>query len=176
MGSLIQDLGQLLTPEKAFEGSNGTPPPIGPQMPGDLTRWMGIPWQCDAFSCQFVLFANDFPDAVWWPALLPIDVLPEAYYNQVMRKDLAPEVRREFAQGRVAWSRGVAGIGYHAEASYTDGLGRMVALWDRMGFVVKRPGPDDRPAGIPDELFVEMGRGSMDLDTNEPPNEGIKPK
>ena len=173
--TLTQYVGGLLTPKTAFEGGCGSPPPIGPQMPGDLTRWMGIPWQCDAFSCQQVLFSNDFPDAVWWPALLPIDVLPQAYYNQVLREDLSPDVRRQFADGRVSWSRGVAGIGYHAEASYTDGLGRMVALWDRMGFVVRKPGPKKPVPGIPDELFVEMGRGSMDLETNQPPNQGIPP-
>lgn len=171
--SLIQNIGRLLTPARAFEGGNGTPPPIGPQMPGDLTRWMGIPWQCDAFSCQQVLYANDFPNAVWWPALLPIDVLPEAYYDQLMRPDLAPDVRLKFAESRAAWSRGVAGIGYHAEASYTDGLGRMIELWTRMGFVVRRPGPQDAaaPPGIPGTLFVEVGRGSMDLQTDSKPNE-----
>lgn len=180
--SLIQDIGPLLTPEKAFAGANGVPPPIGPQMPGDLTRWMGIPWQCDAFSCQQVEYANDFPNAVWWPALLPIDVLPEAYYKQLMRKDLRPDVRLKFLEQRVSWSRGVAGIGYHAEASYSDGLGRMVALWDRMGFVVRRLGPTDvgAPPGIPKDLFVEVGRGSVNLDTDNPPhqrpNEGVRPK
>lgn len=174
--SLTQDIGRLLTPEKAFKGTRETPPPIGPQMPGDLTRWMGIPWQCDAFSCQFVEFGNDFPNAVWWPALLPIDVLPQAYYNQVMRTDLDDDTRLKFAESRVTWSRGVAGIGYHAEASYSDGLSRMVALWDRMGFVVKRPGPvdDGAPEKLRHDFFVEVDRGSMDLTTNEPPNEGLK--
>jgi len=173
---LTQDIGRLLTPEKAFKGSDGTPPPIGPQMPGDLTRWMGIPWQCDAFSCQFVEFSDDFPNAVWWPALLPIDVLPQAYYNQVLRTDLDDDTRLKFAESRVTWSRGVAGIGYHAEASYSDGLSRMVALWDRMGFVVKRPGPGDEyaPEKLRHDFFVEVGRGSMNLTTNEPPNEGVK--
>ena len=65
-----QDLGMLLTPELAFAGTDATPPPIGPQAPGDLTRWMGLPWQGDAFSCQQVVFPNDFPIASWWPALV----------------------------------------------------------------------------------------------------------
>ena len=171
---LIQNLGQLLTPEQAFHGFHGTPPAIAPQMPGDLTRWMGIPWQCDAFSCQQVTFANDFPNAVWWPALLPIDVLPEAFYAAVMDPNLAPAERLKFASGRVAWSRGVAGIGYHAQASYTDGLNQMVSLWARMGFVVRRDGPTDakRPAGIPAVLYVEVDRGSMDLFSTRPHEPG----
>ena len=40
----------------------------------------------------------------------------------------------------------------------------MIALWERMGFVVKRPGPtgDPRLAAIPDEVYVEVGRGNME--------------
>jgi len=163
--NLLQDLGQLLTPERAFSGFRGTPAAIGPQMPGDLTRWMGIPWQCDAFSCQQVTFATDFPSATWWPALLPIDVLPESYYDIAMDPGLPAAERVKFFENRVPWSRGAAGIGYHAEASYTDGLNRMLYLWNRMGVVVRRPGPRDpnRPTEIPATLYVEVDRGSMDL-------------
>ena len=162
---LVHNLGQLLTPDVAFNGYRGVPAAVGPQLPGDLTRWMGIPWQCDAFSCQQVSFSNDFPTAVWWPALLPVDVLPEAYYRMVMDPDVPPAERSRFVARRVAWSRGVAGIGYHAHASYTDGLNQMVSLWDQMGFVVRRDGPKDagRPPDIPSELYVEVDRGSMDL-------------
>lgn len=164
--TLIQNIGFLLTPETAFKGNPdlGTPPPIGPQGPGDLTRWMGLPWQCDAFSCQQVVMQTDFPTAVWWPALLPIDVLPEGYYDNMMRGDLSDDERLKFFESRVAWSRGVAGLGYHANASYWDGITNMIALWQRMGFVVKRPGPggSGRLAAIPSEVFVEVGRGDME--------------
>jgi hypothetical protein len=181
--SLIQNLGLLLTPEKALNGFQGTPSVLGPQKPGDLTRWMGLPWQCDAFSCQNVNFANsandnsstevssDFPIATWWPALLPIDVLPQDFYLALTNKALSAAERVKFFQNRVSWARGVAGIGYHANASYTNGLNRMVYLWDRMGFVVKKtPTPDAGwPKEIPRVLYVEVDRGSMDLsNTNEP--------
>ncbi|MCX7362292.1 MAG: CTQ-dependent glycine oxidase GoxA [Alphaproteobacteria bacterium] len=163
--NLIHELGLLLTPELAFRGLRDTPPAIAPQMPGDLTRWMGLPWQCDAFSCQQVVFENDFPNATWWPALLPIDVLPEAYYKALMDPAQPAEQRMKFFANRVAWARGAAGIGYHAEASYSDGISRMIYLWERMGIVVRRPGPTDagRPPGIPSVLYVEVDRGSMDL-------------
>lgn len=176
--SLLQDLGRLLTPEVAFEGTADTPPPIGPQMPGDLTRWMGLPWQCDAFSCQQVLLQENFPTAVWWPALLPIDVLPEAYYRQVLDANLPDATRTAFLNARVAWSRGVAGIGYHANASYWDGITNMIDVWERMGFVVRRPGPDDpeKPAAIPDELFVEVGRDDMEMRFDWQPDDGMLPK
>jgi hypothetical protein len=175
---LLHNLGRLLTPEIAMHGSNGAPAPIGPQMPGDLTRWMGLPWQCDAFSCQQVVTQTDFPTATWWPALLPIDVLPEQHYEQFMRTDLPASERSKFLQARVAWSRGVAGIGYHANASYWDGITNMIGLWERMGFLVKRPGPTDaqRPPDSPAELFVETGRGSMEARFNWVPRDGQLPK
>lgn len=172
--SLLQNVGLLLTPEVAFQGANGTPPPIGMQMPGDLTRWMGLPWQCDAFSCQQVEMQDDFPTAVWWPAQLPINVLPEDYYEQLMRPDLDPAQRVRFFENRVAWSRGVAGIGYHANASYWDGITNLIGLWERMGFVVGKPGPtdDDRPSTIPDEIFVEVDRGNMEARFDWSPSDG----
>ena len=175
--SLLQDLGRLLTPELAMDGNETTPAPLGPQMPGDLTRWMGLPWQCDAFSCQQVNLQEDFPTPVWWPALLPIDVLPEAHYEQVLRSDLDASQRIRFFESRVAWSRGVAGIGYHAEASYMDGITNMIELWERMGFVVRRPGPADpaRPEHLPEELFVEVDRDDVELRFDWSPEDGQLP-
>jgi hypothetical protein len=158
--SLIHDLGLLLTDDIALKGTATSKSPIGPQSPGDLTRWMGLPWQCDAFSCQQVLLQENFPTAVWWPALLPIDVLPEAHYDQVMREDLSSDNRVKFFNNRVRWVREISGVGYHANASYWDGLLNMIELWERCGFVVKRPGPKDpsRPKGLPKEMYVEVGR------------------
>lgn len=163
--SLIQDLGYQLNAINVFQGNPNKPEvgaPIGPQAPGDLTRWMGVPWQGDAFSCQSVLTAEGFPTPVWWPALLPVDVLPEAFYQQLMRADLSPEERLRFYHSRVPWSRGAAGIGLHVEAGYTDGLRRMISLWTQMGVLVKRPGPQGLP-GVPEEVYVEVQRGTMDI-------------
>ena len=163
--SLNQDLGLQLNADNVFAGNPQKPDqgkPIGPQAPGDLTRWMGVPWQGDAFSCQAVLTATGFPTPVWWPALLPVDVLPEAFYQQMMRTDLTEEERLRFYHTRVPWARGAAGIGLHVEAGYTDGLRRMIELWTRMGVVVKRPGPKGLP-GVPEQVFVEVQRGSMDI-------------
>jgi hypothetical protein len=115
------------------------------------------------------LVRERLPNATWWPALLPIDVLPQRFYDQVMNRSLSATERAKFFASRVAWSRGVAGIGYHAEASYTDGLNQMIYLWNRMGFVVRKPGPSDpdRPREIPPVLFVEVDRGSMALESNQ---------
>lgn len=159
--SLVQHVGRILDFTTATTGDDA---PIGPQMAGDLTRWMGLPWQPDAFSCQRVAMQDDFPIPVWWPALLPVDVLPEEFYDQLMRTDLAADQRVKFFENRVWWARGVPGVGYHANASYWDGIRAMISLWQRMGFVVERPGPTDpgRPEAIPATLYVEVGRGPME--------------
>ena len=178
---LVQNIGRLLTLEKAMEGNPelGTAPPLGHQWAGDLTRWMGLPWQCDAFSCQQVLMQEDFPTAVWWPALLPIDVLPEEYYTKLMDDKLSDDERVKFFENRVDWKRGVAGIGYHANASYWDGITNMISLWERMGFVVKRRGPKGAGRGklsaIPNEMYVEVGRGNVEPRFNWNPSMGDLP-
>lgn len=174
---LLQNVGRLLTPTVAFEGGNGAPPPIGPQMAGDLTRWMGLPWQCDAFSCQQVLMQDNYPTATWWPALLPIDVLPEEYYDEMLRLDLPDDKKVQFFNSRLAWSRGVAGIGYHANGSYWDGITNMITIWERMGFVVKKTWPAGvpRPQGIPEEIFVEVGRDDVEFRFDWRPDDGVVP-
>jgi len=54
----------------------------------------------------------------------------------------------------------------------------MVSLWTHMGFVIKRPSPtnlsDFLKKIIPKEIYVETGRGSMDLLTNDQPNKGLE--
>jgi hypothetical protein len=167
--SLVQNLGPLITPQNTFTQTTDSTPnqsPIGPQMPGDLTRWMGLPWQPDAFSCQSVNYPHDYPTVVWWPANLPVDVLPEFAYQRIIREDLSREERLKFASVRAAWSRGAAGVGYHANGGYFDGLNRAIYLWERLGFVVKKPTPKALsigPGALPEFLYVEVDRGSMNL-------------
>ncbi|MDO9025091.1 CTQ-dependent glycine oxidase GoxA [Zwartia sp.] len=175
---LAQNLGPLITPQNTFPETsdknnrhhslNASPQqsPIGPQMPGDLTRWMGLPWQPDAFSCQNVNYPHDYPTVVWWPANLPVDVLPEYAYQRIIREDLSREDRLKFASVRAAWSRGAAGVGYHANGSYFDGLNRAIYLWERLGFIVKKPTPKaltTGPGALPEFLYVETERGSMEI-------------
>lgn len=192
MWKQAEKLGLLLTPQAAFGNAERSKmpsgesysyynlpkdSPIGPQKPGDMTRWLGLPWHPDAFSCQQVMYANDFPNATWWPALLPIDIMPEYCFKQLEREDLDDESKLKFYNDRQLWTRGVTGIGYHVQGSYDDGLERMVALWSHMGFVLKRKRPenlsDELKKLIPEEVYVETGRGSMDLYTNSQPNTGL---
>lgn len=195
--SLLQNdiVGRLLTPQTTFnrkDSMDGNPAhqsgeaytfvpgegaPIGPQMPGDLTRWMGLPWFGDAFSCGLAVdSANDFPQAIWWPALTPIDVLPEISFKQLSSNDLSDSEKLKFFENRVPWVRGIRGIGLHVEASYIDGLVRAVDLWSGFGFVIKKKRPENLSPSlkkiIPEEIFVEVDRGSLDLLTGQAPYSG----
>ncbi len=164
--SLYQDLGSKLTASDFVMTEKMTNSPIGKQMAGDLTRWMGIPWQCDVFSCQDVPQERDFPTATWWPAQIPINVLPEEFYQQAIDESLSEQERILFANQRKRWTRQVAGIGYHSNQSYWDGIENMISLWQTMGFVIRRGEKStdiDNGSFLNDEFFVETGRGLIDL-------------
>ncbi|MEM7029311.1 MAG: LodA/GoxA family CTQ-dependent oxidase [Chloroflexota bacterium] len=165
---IYTDYGPVLTPEIAFhedERIQDLPPIVGPQAPGNLTRWMGLPWQCDAASCQSVYLPEDFPVPVWWPANLPVHVLPEYHYqallNQLKNMDLSDEQRLAFFNSREPWVRGVGQVGYHAEGGYTLALTQMIDDWVKVGFVVKKEGPADLSGKVPDEIFVEVDRDQL---------------
>jgi hypothetical protein len=44
----------------------------------------------------------------------------------------------------------------------------MIELWTQMGVVVRRTGPKDLP-GIPQEVFVEVQRGTLDISAIKDP-------
>lgn len=167
---IVQDLGRKLSPKKLLNGFGPTPSPIGPQMAGDLTRWMAVPWQSELLACQQVMLQEDFPSAAWWPAQAPNDVLTEGDYRRLMNPALTTEERRKSFDTRVSWWRDVAGVGYaDPAASFTS----LIATWEKLGFVVKRPAPRDpgAPSGFPEDIFVEMGhtdRSGFDIDVEAP--------
>jgi hypothetical protein len=154
-----EDFGPLLTPDACLAADG----PLARNTPGDLTRWMGVPWQSDAASCQDVYVPQDFPLPVWWPAILPVDVMPEVAYRQVMDRKLPTAQRWKFFGFRRDWPRGVGDVGYHAEGGYSQAMIHMVNDWSLLGFVVARPGPKDAAkAGLPGDLYVETERGELE--------------
>jgi hypothetical protein len=128
-------------------------------MAGDLTRWMGVPWQSDAFSCQQTLMRDHFPTAAWWPARYPTDVLTESSYGVLMNPAVSTGQRRQAFEARESWWRDVPGIGYETDPPQEDGLVGLIALWENLGFVVRKPAPRDpsAPTGLPSGVFVEVG-------------------
>lgn len=128
--------------------------------PGDLTKWMGIPWQSDAGSCQNVFIEKQYPVPAWWAANLPVTVLPEDSFNKLSDPRILPETKKYIYASRLEWlhTTNTGFVGYHAEGGYMNGLIAMVYQWKEIGFVTgRRLSPAIE--GIPEIVYVAyMGK------------------
>jgi hypothetical protein len=105
--------------------------------PGDVTKYMAIPWQADFFECN----------THWWPAQRPDDVVPEMEYMSVLNswnnesKDDTYAKSDPFADAlgdHVQWARG---LGKDIGSSHA-GDDDMVKYWHELGFVVPKKTPN----------------------------------
>ncbi|MFJ2581833.1 LodA/GoxA family CTQ-dependent oxidase [Kitasatospora aureofaciens] len=137
------------TPEPDYGATLGQARALGPdgplhaQGPGDLTRWMAVPWQTDTASCRsgYESNANLGPRydpylPTFWPARVPNHVLKESDYrivNEQASGGHAAQADREAAFARRAsWLRGLKG-------DYKAQLKQAVAEWQDFGIVEVRP-------------------------------------
>ena len=135
----LTDYGDELTPETVLSDDG----PLAGSGPGDLTRWLGTPWQTDAGSCRSGYEPDVSPVLpTFWPARIPNQVLRQAEYETVLDAALPLEERQAAFGTRHDWERFVAGPGR------TETLTGMLAGWWKLGLVEERPGPDgdDFPA------------------------------
>ncbi|MEM9463193.1 MAG: LodA/GoxA family CTQ-dependent oxidase [Myxococcota bacterium] len=137
--------------------------------PGDLTKWMGIPWQSDAGSCQAVFTEEQYPVPAWWAANLPVYVLPKASLDKLEDPDIVDDTKQYIYANRLAWlhTANTGFIGYHAQGGYTNGLISMVYQWNKIGVVTGRPRPKSAEGlkGIPEVLYVAFEPGDADGST-----------
>ena len=132
--------------------------------PGDLTKWMGIPWQSDAGSCQAVFIEKQYPIPAWWAANLPVHVLPESNFLKILDPGVLNETKRNIYANRLAWlmTTNTGFQGYHAEGGYMNGLINMVYQWDKIGMVAGRK-VDPPVEGIPDTVYVAFNGRDTDV-------------
>jgi hypothetical protein len=123
--------------------------------PGDLTKWMGIPWQSDAGSCQAVYIDKQYPVPAWWAANLPVHVIPQESFEKLRDPNVLPETKKHIYANRLPWlqTTNTGFIGYHAEGGYMNGLISMVYQWDNIGMVTGRK-MDPPIEGIPEIVYV----------------------
>ncbi|MFJ9842190.1 LodA/GoxA family CTQ-dependent oxidase [Kitasatospora sp. NPDC101155] len=141
--------GPTLTPDLAlsFDG------PLYAQAPGDLTRWMAVPWQTDTASCRAGyeygsgLGPYDPYLPTFWPARVPNHVLAEEDYEVVLDTSRPLADRLAAFRKRRAWLRWLP-------APYLANINAMVRDFGKLGVVERRPGPTDDPR-LPAELLVE---------------------
>lgn len=145
--------GTQLTPKAALS-VNG---PLYAQGPGDITRWMAVPWQTDTASCRSGYEAALSPRydpylPTFWPARVPNHVLTEVDYQVVMDPSRPPQERREAFERRATWLRGLKG-------DNPEQLNQMIDDWYRLGIVELRDGIEgstDFPALIQVESTPSM--------------------
>ncbi|HYR11878.1 MAG TPA: LodA/GoxA family CTQ-dependent oxidase [Longimicrobium sp.] len=139
------DYGPTLTPEVALSATG----PLYAQGPGDLTRWMGLPWQADTGFCRSGYstkkYSYDPFIPTFWPARVPNQVLTAEAYAVVRDATKSKQERLDAFTKRALWVR-------FLDAKTTAGqMEQMVNIFGDMGVVELRegvPGDPDFPAVI----------------------------
>jgi len=141
--------------------------PLDGCTPGDVTRWLGIPWHADGASCRSGYQRNISPVLpAFWPARVPNQVLSEADYQIVMNLNRPLEVRRRAFARRRDWER------FIARPTRPPTLALMVKEWYRQGLVTRRPGPGD--GHFPTVMLVESYVGySREPDVSYPASDWV---
>jgi hypothetical protein len=144
------DYGPQLTPEIALSATG----PVHAQGPGDLTRWMGLPWQADTGFCRSGYQTTYDPYVpTFWPARVPNQVLTKEAYGVVRDATLPREKRLAAFNDRAIWTRWL-------DAPTTGGqMQQMVDLFGSFGVVELREGVMNDP-DFPPVIGVEaLGAG-----------------
>lgn len=138
------DYGSNLTQEIALEPGG----PLYAQGPGDISRWMALPWQGDTAFCRSGYEASYDPYLpTFWPARVPNQVLTEADYLVVMDTSLPRPTRIAAYNRRDGWLRALSGPA-------PEQMMQMIAEFGSMGIVEQRPGIEGDP-DFPAVMLVE---------------------
>lgn len=121
--------------------------PLGGSGPGDLTRWMAVPWQTDTGSCLqgYPFFNTTASLPTFWPARVPNEVLREEDYQTALDTTKPMDQRLAAFRRRSGWYRDFAGPDYRAQ---------MVAEFFKLGIIEEQPGAK-HPGEIPSRIWVE---------------------
>ena len=123
--------------------------PLYEQAPGDLTKWMALPWHGDTAFCR----SGYDPEInaylpTFWPATVPNHVLSEEDYQIVLNKNkkYSEKERRDAFARRSHWLRML-------EGGPAEQILAMVGMFSEVGVLQPRPGPGD--LDFPPVLLVE---------------------
>jgi hypothetical protein len=123
----------------------------GGQMPGDLTRWMAVPWQTDTASCLSGYDKTYDPYLpTFWPARVPNHALTDAAYQIVVNTKKPLGERLKAFANRTDWTAPLT----VNNASYIDQINNMVAHFDKMGIVEMHKGVEGEPL-FPTQIGVQ---------------------
>lgn len=121
--------------------------PLHQQGPGDINRWMGLPWQADTAYCRAGYdTAYDPFVPTFWPARVPNHVLTARDYALVIDPKQPREVRVEAFTQRTSWNKPLHG-------TTAQQMEQMVRIYGSMGLLEVMPGVKDDPA-FPSSMMV----------------------
>jgi hypothetical protein len=124
--------------------------------PGDITRWMAVPWQTDTASCRagYGWPGNPLPNEVFipsfWPSRVPNDVLTEEDFAIVVNAELDLDERMHAFYRRVRWLRS-----FDYNGPYIPQITRMITEFGDLGVVEARENPNPADDPFPRVLYVE---------------------
>ncbi len=127
--------------------------PLYDQGPGDLTRWMAVPWQGDTAFCRSGYDMEYDPYLpTFWPARVPNQVLTRIDYDTLMDKSKPYEERIAAFHNRPSWLRQLPGANPVAEQMIY-----MIEHFGDMGIVEAMPSPrhDKGFEWMPEHIYVE---------------------
>ena len=144
------------SPEPSY-GSTLTQPgvlringPLYEQGPGDLTRWMAVPWQGDTAYCRSGYDMEYDPYLpTFWPARVPNQVLTLVDYETVCDTSRPMEERIAAFYNRPSWLRQLP-----AANPAPEQMLYMIQHFGELGVLEAQP----RPGGhglVPEYLYVE---------------------
>ena len=144
------DWGDALT--SAIVLSDGGP--LSASGPGDVSRWMAVPWQTDTSSClsAYVGLINAYLPT-FWPARVPNDVLTAQSYQAIMAPGTPAPVKQAAFAARTRWLRNLPDRSQRDQV--ISFVNNFVQQWSRQGVVTPQPGPAGDPS-FPDTLWVEL--------------------
>ncbi|HEX4302236.1 MAG TPA: LodA/GoxA family CTQ-dependent oxidase [Rhizomicrobium sp.] len=139
------DYGSALTQQIALSPGG----PLYAQGPGDISRWMALPWQGDTAFCRSGYDPEYDPYLpTFWAARVPNWVLTQEDYETAIDTTLKRETRIAAFNNRENWMRAIS------SGSVADVMMKMIAQFGAMGIVEARPGVKNDP-DLPDVMFVE---------------------
>lgn len=121
--------------------------PLHAQSPGDINRWMGLPWQADTAYCRAGYDTKYDPFApTFWPARVPNHVLTADDYAIVTDPAQPMSRRTQAFTNRTSWNKPLHG-------KTAEQMMQMVQIFGSMGLVEVRPGVEGDPA-FPTTMMV----------------------
>ncbi|HEY0393048.1 MAG TPA: LodA/GoxA family CTQ-dependent oxidase [Candidatus Elarobacter sp.] len=150
------DYGEFLTPALALADDG----PLACSGPGDVSKWMAVPWQTDTASCRSGYDTSTDPYIpTFWPSRVPNHVLTQGAFEKVVDPSLPLEERLAAFNARVSWLRGL-----DLNAPYIMQITKMIAHFGELGVVERRENPNTDPGDPFPRFFQVESRPTVPVD------------